>query len=219
VPTTKPTDGLSQEVRLRRSELRYSLREAADASDGRISRGHWGNLESGSVPWSSASYEKIRAVEQVLEWPVNYLWNKIHHSDNTPDIKLEELDYVEVIIMLLSSEGTEMGERTAVVKREFSRGTLYGFENEHNTVHNVSPGQSVIVKAQKLFKVGNMVLVKASNLMLLAYAQDRKAVQVKTIEGITLKTEQVFGRVVARFEDQSAFDQPQGKKRSRQRGE
>jgi hypothetical protein len=203
---------ISDVVVQRRQTLKRSLREVADRSEKGVSHSQLSNLENQYSRWKGARPEVVRGIERGLDWPEGYLWSLIHDkSTDTSEIDvtvLDESDYTKVVIVLLSAEGTEVGERTVTTKRQNANAKLYGFTNHQSTVHSVIPGQSVKIISQKTFDVDDMVLVKASGQVILAYALDKKAARVTTIQGLELRTEKVWGRVVERLENEGEFKRP-----------
>ncbi len=201
-------------VRERRVSKTLSVRRAAARSEGAISHSHWSNLENGYTNWTNATPVTVRGIERALEWKEGFLWNLIHGRNtsritrNDGVFELSKADYVETVIVLISSEGNETEERTVTVRRENASGKLYGFTNPHNTVHSITVGQSVKVNSQKTFEIGDMVLVKASGQVMLAYARDEKASRVVTAQEIELKTTKVWGKVFERLENEGEFKQP-----------
>lgn len=203
---------VSRAVLERRAELKLSLRDVATLSEGAISHGHLGNLENGSTSWKGAKYAVLRGIERALEWKAGYLSDLIHGTANpaVEDIVTELVtsDYVSKIVVLLSYDGNEIGERTVMVKKENAKGKLFAFTNAQNTVHNIGIGQGVKVNTDRVFESGDMVLVRASGQVILAYTQDTKASRVKTSQGLELKTDKVFGKVVERLEIEGEFKEP-----------
>jgi transcriptional regulator with XRE-family HTH domain len=205
---------VSQAVLERRSELKLSLREVAARSEGAISHGHLGNLENGSTSWKGVKYSVLRGIERALEWKRGHLTELIHGKTTpaSPDegvIELVNSDYVTTVIVILSHDGTEIGEKTVTVKRENLGEKLYGFTNQHNTVHSIAPGQSVKINSQKTFQIGDMVLVRASGQVILAYTLDAKASRVITAQDLELKTDKVWGKAFERLENDGDFKRPQ----------
>lgn len=203
---------ISALVQQRRDELDLSLREVAKRSERGVSHSQLSNLENQISQWKTARFGVIQGIERGLQWREGFLWSRIH-GDTAPEFResvfeLSNSDYVRTVIMLLSSEGIEIGERTVTVKREHESAKLYGFTNQHNTVHSIPPGQSVKIKSQKTYEIGDMVLVKVSGQVILAYTKDVKARRVTTAQGIDLLTEFVWGRAFERLENEGEFKQP-----------
>jgi transcriptional regulator with XRE-family HTH domain len=205
----------SEFIRTRRVELGLSIRQAAKLSEGAITHSHWSLLESDDERWKKVQHDTVVGIARALEVSPDALWNVIRgrtpaRSTTTEGVfELSKSDYVESIIVILSIDGNEIGERTVTVRRENASGKLYGFTNHHNTVHSIAPGQSVKVNSQKTFEIGDMVLVRASGQIILAYTQDTKASRVITAQGLELKTDKVWGKAFERLENDGDFKRPQ----------
>ncbi len=212
---SKAVDHITDIVEKRIEELRLSRRSVASRSEGAFSYVQLGNLLSGITEWKNTKVETIRGLERALDWRKGYLLALIHgegFNDEPLFMQVAIADvtnqYVNYKIVLLSYEGNEIGERTMLVKKEHASGKLFGFTNQHATVHGISIGQQVLVKAQKTFVADDMVLVQAGGQYILAYASNDKATRVTTAQNMELKTEKVVGLAVDIISSPEIFRKP-----------
>jgi hypothetical protein len=204
-----PETNFGDFVLKRRNTMKLSLRDAAIRSEGALTYGHWQQLEKNVWAWENVKYQTIRGIERALDMNLEELWNMIHSPESNPQPvkaqRLEEVEYVSTIIVILSPAGEIAEEKTVTVARAYAGRKLFGFQNQHNTVLGVAPGQSVKVAAAKIVKPDKMVLVKAGGQLILAYALDAKATRVITAQGLELRTEKLWGEVVEYLTDENSF--------------
>ena len=85
---------------------------------------------------------------------------------------------------------------------------LQSFAAGQPALGDVMKAHLIKIKSQKTYELGDMVLVKASGQVILAYTKDAKARRVTTAQGIELETVKVWGRAFERLENEGEFKQP-----------